>query len=118
MCGLEIRDLGGLRDLLARPIAYRRCATTAQKGGHYGHLMLCSAAQEMRVWPLEAGLQEQASNHLKLLWSKATVVSVKEKSRHRIVAGEGQGAERERTTDEVSKRNGRRQNWGPYDVPG
>ena len=90
----------------------------AQKGGHYGHLMLCYAAQEMRVWPLEAGLQGQAPNHLKLLWSRATVVSVKEKSRHRIVTGVGQGAERERTTDEVSKRYGRRQNWGSYDVPG
>jgi len=80
--------------------------------------MLCFAAQEMRVWPLGASLQEQAPNHLKLLWSRATVVSVKEKSRHRIVAGEGQGAEREQTTDEVSKRNGRRQNWGSFDVPG
>jgi hypothetical protein len=30
--------------------------------------------------PLGAGLQEQASNHLKLLWSRARVVSVKEKS--------------------------------------
>jgi hypothetical protein len=29
-------------------------------------------------------LQEQASNHLKLLWSKAMVVSVKEKSRLRL----------------------------------
>jgi hypothetical protein len=29
-------------------------------------------------------LQEQASNHLKLLWSKARVVSVKEKSRLRL----------------------------------
>ena len=88
-------------------IAYRRCATTAQKGGHNGHLMLCSAAQEMRVYgPFEAGLQGQASNHLKLLWSKATVVSVKEKSRLRIVAGVGQGAERKRTTDELSKRSG------------
>ncbi len=37
------------------------------------------AAREMRVWPLEACLQEQASNHLKLLWSKAMVVGVKEK---------------------------------------
>ncbi len=36
-------------------------------------------AREMRVWPLEAGLQEQASNRLKLLWLKAMVVSVKEK---------------------------------------
>ena len=79
--------------------------------------VLCCTGDE-GLWPLEAGLQEQASNHLKLLWSKATVVSVKEKSRHRIVAGEGQGAERKQTTDEVSKRNGRRQNWGPYDVPG
>ena len=58
------------------------CAAKAQKGGQYGHLRLCSAAQEMRVWPLEAGLQEQASNHLKLLWSKAMVVSVKEKVPH------------------------------------
>jgi hypothetical protein len=38
-------------------------------------------------------------------------VSVKEKSRHRIVAGVNQGAERKRTIDEVSKINGRRQNW-------
>ena len=29
--------------------------------------------------PLGAGLQEQASNHLKLLWSRAKVVSVEEK---------------------------------------
>jgi len=42
--------------------------------------MLCSAAQEMRVWPLGAGMQEQASNHLKLLWAKAMVVSVEEKA--------------------------------------
>jgi len=34
--------------------------------------------------PLGAGLQEQASNHLKLLWSKAMVVSVMEKSRLRL----------------------------------
>ena len=30
--------------------------------------------------PFEAGLQDQASNRLKLLWSKAMVVSVEEKS--------------------------------------
>jgi len=29
--------------------------------------------------PLGAGLQEQASNHLKLHWSRAIVVSVEEK---------------------------------------
>ncbi len=75
-------------------------------------------AQEMRVWPLEAGLQEQASNHLKLLWSKAMVVSVKEKSWHRIAAGVDHGDERKRTTDEVSKINRWCQNWGSYVVPG
>jgi hypothetical protein len=53
--------------------------------------------------PIGAGLQEQASNHLKLLWSKAMVVSVEEKSRHKTVAGVDQGDERERTADEVSK---------------
>jgi hypothetical protein len=31
-------------------------------------------------WPLEAGLQEQASNHLKLHRLRAVVVSVKGKS--------------------------------------
>jgi hypothetical protein len=30
--------------------------------------------------PLGAGLQEQGSNHLKLLWSRVRVVSVKEMS--------------------------------------
>ena len=54
--------------------------------------------------PLGTGLQEQVSNHLKLLWSKAMVVSVKEKSQQRTVAGEDQGAEYQRTIDEVSKR--------------
>jgi hypothetical protein len=43
--------------------------------------------------PIGAGLQEQASNHLKLLWSKAMVVSVEEKSRHKTVAGVDQGDE-------------------------
>jgi len=47
--------------------------------------------------PLGAGLQEQASNHLKLLWSKAMVVSVGEKSRHQTVAGMTQRDERKRT---------------------
>ena len=33
---------------------------------------------------LGAGLQERASNHLKLRWLRARVVSVKDKSRHKI----------------------------------
>jgi hypothetical protein len=60
--------------------------------------------------PLGAGLQEQASNHLKLLWSKALVVSVEEKAWQKTVSGEDQGDERERTIDEVSKYQRWRQN--------
>ena len=56
------------------------------------------AALEMRVGP-----SEPASNHLKLLWSRAMVVGVEEKAWHRIMSGGVQGDERERTTDEVSK---------------
>jgi hypothetical protein len=52
---------------------------------------------------LGTGLQEQAPNHLKLLWSKTRVVSVKEKIWQRAMSGEVQGDERKRTTAEVSK---------------
>jgi hypothetical protein len=68
--------------------------------------------------PLGAGLQEQASNHLKLLWSKAMVVSVEEKAWQKTVSGENQGDERKRTIDEVSKYQRRRQNWGACRSPG
>ena len=54
--------------------------------------------------PLGAGLQEQAPNHLKLRWLRTSVVSVKEKSWLRIMAGVDQGDEQQRTTDEASKR--------------
>ena len=47
--------------------------------------------------PLGAGLQEQPSNHLKLLWSKAMVVSVGEKSQHKTAACMTQRDERKRT---------------------
>ena len=43
--------------------------------------------------PLEVGLQEQASNHLKLRRSRAIVVSVEEKA-EQDPSGEGQGDER------------------------
>ena len=55
-------------------------------------------------------MQELASNHLKLLWSNARVVSVKEKA-PRKVSVEVQGDERKRTTDEVSKTKRRCRNW-------
>ncbi len=38
------------------------------------------AARKDEGRPLEAGLQKQASNHLKLHWLRASVVSVKEKA--------------------------------------
>jgi hypothetical protein len=40
------------------------------------------AVYEMRERPLAAGLQDQAANRLELLWSRARVVSVKEKARN------------------------------------
>ncbi|MBW2450659.1 MAG: hypothetical protein JRE92_09590 [Deltaproteobacteria bacterium] len=61
--------------------------------------------------PLGVGLQEQASNRLKLLWPKVMVVSVEEKAWQKTVSGEDQGDERKRTIDEVSKNLGWRQNW-------
>jgi len=68
--------------------------------------------------PLGAGLQKQASNHLKLLWSKALVVSVVGKGMAKTVSGEDQGDERKRTIDEVSKYQRWRQNWSACRSPG
>ncbi|MGD9138026.1 MAG: hypothetical protein PVH42_14770 [Desulfobacterales bacterium] len=63
----------------------------------YPKLSVPRSRSEDEGGPLGAGLQEQASNHLKLLWSKAMVVSVGEKSRHKTAAGETQRDERKRT---------------------
>jgi hypothetical protein len=59
--------------------------------------------------PLGAGLQEQASDRLKLLWPKVVVVSVEEKAWQKTVSGMDQGDERKRTIYEVSKYQRRRQ---------
>jgi hypothetical protein len=40
----------------------------------------CCTRDESR--PLETAIQVEVSNHLKLLWTKAMVVSVKEKAEH------------------------------------
>jgi hypothetical protein len=48
---------------------------------------------------------------------RAVVVSVKEKSCQRIMAGKDQGDERNRTIDEVSKHVGWRQNWRAIVTP-
>jgi hypothetical protein len=47
--------------------------------------------------PLGVGLQEQASKHLKLMWSKAMVVSVKEKVPPQTGSVVNQRDERKRT---------------------
>ena len=50
--------------------------------------------------PIEVGLQEQASNHLKLHWSRAIVVSVEEKIQQRLY----QMGTKETNENEPSKR--------------
>jgi len=54
------------------------CATKAQKGVGLLKLQPCCTEDEGR--PLGVAMQVEAPNHLKLLWSKAMVVSVKEKA--------------------------------------
>jgi hypothetical protein len=80
---------------MPRPSELRRCQLFHSASAPRG----CTGDEDRS---LGAGLQELASNHLKLLWSNARVVSVKEKA-PRKVSGEVQGGERKRTTDEVSK---------------
>ena len=53
--------------------------------------------------PLEIGLQEQIPNHLRRLWSKATVVSAEGKGLARTRSGDRQEEDRKGTTIEVSK---------------
>ena len=68
--------------------------------------------------PLGTGLQEQVPNHLRLLWSKAMVVSAGGKGLERTRSGHGQEEDRKGTTEDVSKAYGRCQNHGeslPWD---
>src|SRR5215471_7481834 len=53
--------------------------------------------------PLGVGLQEQAPNHLRRLWPKATVVSAEGKGSDVTGSGDGQEEDRKGTTAEVSK---------------
>ncbi len=64
--------------------------------------MPSKAVYEMRERPLAAGLQDQAANHLELPWSRAGVVSVKEKGTCNV-SGKSRKDERKRTVDEASK---------------
>jgi hypothetical protein len=53
--------------------------------------------------PLGVGLQEQASNHLRRLWSKVMVVSTEGKGPERTGSGSWQEEDCKETTDDVSK---------------
>src|ERR1700722_8523433 len=53
--------------------------------------------------PLGTGLQEQVSNHLRRLWSKAMVVSAEGKGLARTRSGDRQEEDCKETTMEVSK---------------
>ena len=53
--------------------------------------------------PLGVGLQEQAPNHLRRLWPKATVVNAEGKGSDVTGSGDGQEEDRKGTTAEVSK---------------
>ena len=57
----------------------------------------------MGVGPPESACRSRLQTYLKLRWLRARVVSVKDKSWLKTVAGEVQGDEHPRTTDEVSK---------------
>ena len=53
--------------------------------------------------PLGVGLQEQAPNHLRRLWPKATVVNAEGKGSDVTGSGDRQEEDRKGTTAEVSK---------------
>ena len=61
----------------------------------------CCSTDEGR--PLGIGLQEQVPNHLRRLWSKATVVSAEGKGLARTRSGDRQEEDRKGTTMEASK---------------
>ncbi len=63
------------------------------------------AVYEMRERPLAAGLQDQAANRLELPWSRARVVSVKEKARKTCQVRVGKTSASE-PFDEASKIEG------------
>jgi hypothetical protein len=61
----------------------------------------CCSTDEGR--PLGTGLQEQVSNHLRRLWSKAAVVSAEGKGLARTRSGDRQEEDCKETTIEASK---------------
>src|SRR5215471_13802546 len=76
----------------------------------------CCSTDEGR--PLGTGLQEQVPNHLRRLWSKATVVSAEGKGLAETRSGDRQEEDCKETTIEASKAKGRCQNRGGIVIAG
>ena len=68
-------------------------------------------AQEMREGPSEPVYRDRLQTTLSCFPQRREVVSVEGKDMAMTMSGAVQGDERKRTTDEVSKRIRRRQNW-------
>ena len=70
--------ISAVQDKLRHRRSFDSCYIVRQE--HlFGIEATCNCARD-EGRPLGVGLQEQASNHLKLLWSRARVVSIEEKS--------------------------------------
>src|SRR5665648_221431 len=64
---------------VSHPVNFSRGQTPKQLGNYSDNCTPCCIRDEGR--PLGTAMQVEVSNHLKLLWTKAMVVSVKEKAR-------------------------------------
>jgi len=96
------RFSGGATVLVMESAHVREVAPRAQQMGSQ-ELKTVRNCTKDEGWPFGVALQGEASNHLKLLGSKASVVSVEEKA-DKMCQGGDQEDERERTTDDASKR--------------
>src|SRR5665648_848528 len=68
---------------VSHPVNFSRGQTPKQLGNYSDNCAPCCIRDEGR--PLGTAMQVEVSNHLKLLWTKAMVVSVKEKARQDLV---------------------------------
>src|SRR5665648_1238249 len=74
-----LRPVGKCSGKVSHPVNFSRGQTPKQLGNYSDNCATCCIRDEGR--PLGTAMQVEVSNHLKLLWTKAMVVSVKEKAR-------------------------------------
>jgi hypothetical protein len=91
------------------PPRYSPCATSARAPVRAAGARNCTTDEGR---PLGTSLQERVPNHLRLLWSKAMVVSAGGKGLGRTRSGDWQEEDRKGTTEDVSKAEGWCQNRG------